>query len=223
MRQLLIFLKYPTPGTVKTRLAVHVGAEAAAEIARACVELTLARLQRFQSEAILYIDPVGALTQAREWLGTGWQLQPQVGATLGERLRDATERAFAQGAQQVVVIGIDSPWLQASDIEQAFIALQQADVVVGPAADGGYYLIGLSQPAPSLFAGVSWSSSAVYAQTQQNAHALRLTLKALPLGYDIDRLEDVVRFIEEERRRAVVPREVKRIDALMQRRPACQS
>ncbi len=223
MRQLLIFLKYPTPGLVKTRLAISLGAEAAAEIARVCTELTLSRLQTFQCDATLYVDPPQQHAQLREWLGPTWRMQPQAGVTLGDRLRDATDRAFAQGAKRVVVIGTDSPWLQPVDIEKAWAALSSTDVVIGPAADGGYYLIGLSQPAPCIFSDVAWSSSAVYVQTQQNTQALRLTLKVLPLGYDIDRMEDVMRFIEDERRRAVVPREVERMDALMQRRPTCRS
>ena len=103
MRQLLIFVKYPTPGRVKTRLAASVGDRAASEIARACTELTLERLMPFREEAILCVDPPDALNATASWLGSDWSLRPQQGTTLGERLVEATGHAFGQGAHRVLV------------------------------------------------------------------------------------------------------------------------
>lgn len=223
MRQLLIFLKYPTPRQVKTRLAQVVGDEGAADIYRACVEVTVERLRRFQRDTMLYVDPPEALERVRSWLGAGWALRPQQGSTLGERLAEATCEAFDAGAKQVVVIGTDSPWLQSAQIEAAFTALRQRDVVLGPTDDGGYYLIGLSQPAPRLFDGVAWSSPRVFIQTERKARALGLRTHALAVGYDLDYLDDLERFLEEERRRGPLAAPVERMNAWSGRRMACPS
>ena len=197
MRRLLIFLKYPTPGEVKTRLAATLGNESAAEIYRACTEMTLERLNGFRQDAWLYVDPPAALERTRGWVGEGWLLRPQHGATLGERLAKATGDAFASGAQHVVAIGTDSPWLTVQDMQDAYAALEQHDLGLGPAEDGGYYLIGLARPVPELFDRINWGTSSVYAETVAKAHTLGLRLRCLRLGYDIDRLEDLHRFLTE--------------------------
>jgi rSAM/selenodomain-associated transferase 1 len=201
MRRLLVFLKHPTPGRVKTRLAAAVGPEAAADIYRACVELTLERLRALAPQTTLCVDPPDALEPVRAWLGAGWELRPQIGSTLGKRLADATARAFADGADRIVVIGTDSPWLGAEQIEDAFTRLEQRDAVLGPAEDGGYYLIGLSRPYPALFEGIAWGSEQVLTQTEARARELGLRLASLRRGYDIDDLEDLQRWLKDERRR----------------------
>ena len=101
MRRLLIFVKYPTPGTVKTRLAASLGAEAASEIARVCTELTLERLTPCRRESVLCVDPPEAMARTRRWLGSDWPLQPQGGATLGARLSRAMQQAFAEAFQAI--------------------------------------------------------------------------------------------------------------------------
>lgn len=117
---------------------------------------------------------------------------------MGDRLAEATDRAFSDGANQAVVIGTDSPWLTANDVTAAFEALQDHDVVLGPTQDGGYYLIGLAQPQPALFHDISWSTSSVYAQTLARADRLGLRAQSLQEGYDVDRIEDVERFLGRE-------------------------
>lgn len=199
MRRLLIFLKYPAPGQVKTRLAKAIGTQAACDIYRACVELTLERMRTFRQEAVLCVDPPDALPRTREWVGAEWRLQSQRGLALGERLVDATAIAFSDGASQVVVIGTDSPWLTGDDVAAAFEALRHHHIVLGPAEDGGYYLIGLTRPQPALFEGIAWSSPSVYAQTRARATQLGLTTHSLREGYDVDRLEDVQRLLQEGR------------------------
>jgi len=192
---LLVFLKYPTPGKVKTRLAASMGAEAASAAYRTCAEQTLERLRTWHTQSVVFVDPPDALSSVRDWLGPTWRLSPQQGATLGERLAHATRAAFANGATRVVVIGTDSPWLTPEEIEQAFAALEHADVVLGPSEDGGYYLIGLSQPQPALFEGIAWSTASVYQHTLERANALGLRVYTARLGYDVDRLEDLQRFL----------------------------
>ncbi len=195
MRRLLVFLKYPTPGKVKTRLAISMGAEAASEAYRMCAEQTLERLRTWHTQSVVFVDPPGALASVRDWLGPIWRLTPQQGDTLGDRLEHATSSAFGEGARQVVAIGTDSPWLTPEEIEQAFTALEHADVALGPSEDGGYYLIGLSRPAPALFDGIAWSTAAVFQQTLTRASALGLRVHTLRVGYDVDRPEDWQRFL----------------------------
>ena len=221
MRRLLIFLKEPTPGQVKTRLATIVGDEASSALYRACIELALERLAGFRRESVVCVDPPEAVARLRASLGPGWAYEPQRGAHLGERLADATARAFDGGASQVVIIGTDSPWVHAEDITAAFKALARADVVLGPTDDGGYYLIGLSRRTPALFQGIAWSSPSVFADTHTKARALGLRVETLRAGYDLDHLADVQRFIEDEYRKGQVPHAVQTIEALSQRRAAC--
>lgn len=216
MRRVLVFLRYPDPGRVKTRLIPALGEQGACALYRACVELTLARLGALRREAILCVDPPEALERVRAWFGSSWTIWPQVGADLGERLAAATGRAFREGAQRLIVIGTDSPWLRQDDIEAAFGVLDGADVVLGPAEDGGYYLIGFSRHLPQLFNSIAWSTPAVFQQTVAHAQALQLETKTVRIGYDVDRAEDVARFLAEERRSvAPAPRQVELIERLM--------
>ena len=223
MRRLLIFVKDPVPGRVKTRLAAEIGDEAACQIYRACAELTLERLAGFHKEAVLCVDPPEAVGSIQRWLGSGWMLRGQQGATLGERLAEATNQAFASGAARVVVVGTDSPWLAPEEVRQAFTELEQAELVLGPTDDGGYYLVGLAKPLPALFEDVAWSSPQVYAQTLAHARACGLRVRHLPRGYDIDYLRDVTRFLEAERRRGRLPAAAQAIEACSQRRAPCLS
>lgn len=223
-QQLVIFLKAPMAGHVKTRLAADIGPKAACEIYQACVGLTLERLASWHGRTTLCLDQPPRLPQAKAWLGDDWMLRPQQGQDLGERLAHATHTAFQDGASRVVVIGTDSPWISPSDIEQAFAALEQSDVVLGPTDDGGYYLIGLVRPSPGLFEGISWSTPQVCAQTQARAAALGLRISVLPRRYDLDVREDVKRFLAEERSRGSTSAYVQAMEHIMnERRLACRS
>lgn len=203
MRRLLIFVKEPVPGQVKTRLAAEIGADAACQVYRRCVERTLERLSVLRDEITLCVEPAQATGRIQAWLGSACPVQPQRGATLGDRLADATHRTFIAGAHQVLVIGTDSPWLDDALVEKAFSAMERADMVVGPAADGGYYLVGLAKPAPELFHGIPWSTSQVLDQTLATARTLGMTVSLLPEGYDIDRLTDLQRWMQEDLRHGI--------------------
>jgi rSAM/selenodomain-associated transferase 1 len=196
MRQLLIFVKEPVPGRVKTRLAAEIGADAACAVYRRCVERTLERLSALREESTLCVEPAEATGRIRAWLGSARPMQPQAGGTLGDRLTDATQRAFAGHQRPIVVIGTDSPWLDEALIEEAFTMMERADLVLGPTVDGGYYLIGLARPAAELFHGISWSTSQVLNQTLAAARRSGMVTSLLRPGYDIDRLDDLRRWME---------------------------
>ena len=114
----------------------------------------------------------------------------------------AMAAAFAEGATGVVAIGTDSPWLTADEVEAAFEALRHHDAVLGPTQDGGYYLIGLRRFVPALFEDIAWSTTSVYAQTLARADHLRLRMHVLRTGYDVDRPEDLQRWLKETKEEA---------------------
>jgi rSAM/selenodomain-associated transferase 1 len=128
----------------------------------------------------------------RRWLAGvgGLAFRAQAGRTLGDRLAAAFAREFATGARHVVIIGSDCPGLDARRLRAAFAALRRRDVVLGPALDGGYYLIGLARPAPRLFRGIAWSTAGVAAQTLRRARALGLRWHLLPPLRDVDTAAD---------------------------------
>jgi rSAM/selenodomain-associated transferase 1 len=124
--------------------------------------------------------------------GAEWLFEEQVDGDLGMRLDHATRHAFTEGSLRVIVIGSDCPELTSELLQSAFQKLGFADAVIGPASDGGYYLIGLTCMAPSLFAGMPWGTSEVFTKTVANARKLELNVEILPTLRDVDRPEDVI-------------------------------
>jgi hypothetical protein len=191
-RTLGVFVKLPRPGAVKTRLVPALGAQAAAELYQALAESALAATepQGGEYERLVYYAPRDAAEAMRAWLPAG-RLRHQSEGDLGERLADAFFRAFARGARRVAIVGTDVPALDRRVVLDAFAALADAEVVLGPAHDGGYYLIALREPRPELFRGVSWSTSAVLAETVERAGAAGLEVALLPRLRDLDTLADL--------------------------------
>lgn len=191
---LLVFLKAPRPGLVKTRLAAVLGDTGAADLYRALAEETLQKTAPLDKEfsRFLFFTPPEAGDEMEAWL-PGEALLAQEGLDLGARMEGAFERAFERGARRAVVIGSDIPALGRATVLEAFAALGEFDLVLGPARDGGYYLLGLNRPRPELFRDVSWSRPSVLATTLERAAALGLTVQTLSPLSDIDTPEDVRR------------------------------
>jgi rSAM/selenodomain-associated transferase 1 len=188
--KLIVFCKAPRPGLVKTRLAASLGAEQASVIYGQLVRTVLQRVQQVSSVQIRFAPP-DAWTEVAGWrLSPTWDLKPQPDGDLGQRMLQAFTAAFESGADRVVLIGTDTPELHESDVREAFTALRRDDVVLGPAADGGYWLIGLSEPHPSLFEGMEWSTDQVFSETVRRAQGRGLTLHLLRVLEDIDTVED---------------------------------
>lgn len=184
---IILMLKAPTTGTVKTRLAATVGAGRAMRIWRGLVERQLRALPAGFPVAV-HFDPPGAGREMREWLSPMRADLPytaQVAGDLGARLTAAIGTEFARGASGVFAIGGDCPGLDEGILREAQSALCTSDVVVGPATDGGYYLIGLRQPRADLFTGIAWSTPHVRAQTLAKIAAAGLTV------WELARLDDV--------------------------------
>lgn len=188
-RQLIIFLKPPVAGKVKTRLADDIGEEAALQI--------YIKLLRLTAKAADGVD-----CAKRIWVSENPGHQPipgfegetllaQQGDDLGERMAFAFKSAFAEGAEKAVIIGSDCPDVTSDLIEQAFNRLDSHDLVIGPSEDGGYWLHGMKQLHNELFERIPWSTPDVYPQTERAAAGLGLSISRLPVLNDIDNLSDL--------------------------------
>lgn len=191
---ILVFLKAPRPGFVKTRLAAQIGEADATWLYRNMVERQLREIPEGWPVEV-HFAPRDAAPEMRAWLGPERRFMPQPGGDLGERLRSAFARVFADGAPAAIAIGGDCPDLGCADFEHAREMLEDRDVALGPARDGGYYLIGLCAPAPGLFEDIPWSTAAVCAATLDRAAAAGLSCGLLDEKEDIDDAEALRRFV----------------------------
>jgi rSAM/selenodomain-associated transferase 1 len=199
MNHLIIFTRYPEPGKTKTRLIPALGALGAANLQRQMTEHTILQATELQKSPAL--SPANLTVEVRfsggneqlmqNWLGIGLIYQPQGGGNLGDRMHESFVDAFTIGTKQVILIGSDCPGISSQILTTAFEQLQNADLVLGPAIDGGYYLIGLQQPIPELFVNINWGTGQVCQQTVDIAQKLNLLLTYLPPLVDIDRPEDL--------------------------------
>lgn len=193
--QLLVFAREPVLGRVKTRLAADIGPAAALAAYRELLALTEAAVAAARMPATVWLaeapaPPADPARPRPEWPGRPWRVQPAAGS-LGERLAHAFADAFGAGAARVVVIGTDCPGLSAELLREAFDHLTAHDLVVGPAADGGYYLLGLRAPHPALFANKAWSTATVLPDTLADAARLGLRVARLPTLTDVDSARDL--------------------------------
>ena len=204
MRRLIIFVKAPRPGKVKTRLAAGLGEAAACAAYCRMVAVLRERLASLTAVSLCF-SPADAAEEVRPWLHPGWELVPQSAGDLGERLHQAFAGALGRGDQRVVVIGSDSPTITQSDIELALEALDSHDLVLGPALDGGYWLIGLRQLQPRLFHNMTWSTPTVLRETLERAGTAGLSVKLLRELDDIDTAADWEQFLREEAKNVGAP------------------
>ena len=181
----IVFVRHPRPGTAKTRLIAALGTHGAALAQHRMTLRTLAAVRASGLTAQLHVsgDPAAA---AALYPGP-WAVRPQVDGELGHRL--ATAAAGVAGP--VAVIGTDCPGLTADHLTAAFHRLQTADVSIGPATDGGYYLLAMRRSDPELFRGIAWSTDRVAAQTRAAAVAAGLTVAELPPLGDVDAPDDL--------------------------------
>lgn len=192
--QLIVFVKAPRLGTVKTRLAKTMGAPAALAAYRRLVKTVLENLSRLDGVELRY-TPDDAASEIQAWVQPGWHARPQGGGDLGVRMQRAFGDHFSNGANQVVIIGSDCPEATAGDIREAWRKLKTSDLAVGPATDGGYWLIGLRQPQPQLFEGIAWGGESVLAETLQRAKAAQLRMEILRILTDVDTERDWQEFV----------------------------
>jgi len=197
-RQLIVFTRFPVAGVTKTRLIPTLGADGAALLQRKMTEHALKRVGRAHitpEPAVEIRFEGGDKKRMRAWLGNAYLYQPQRGDTLGDRMASAFEDAFQNRVDQAALIGTDIPGLTPVTLESAFDSLGEADVVLGPASDGGYYLIGMHRgvfpAARKLFANMNWGTDSVLADTLEIAAISGLRTRLLEKLTDVDSPEDL--------------------------------
>lgn len=181
-----LMLKAPVPGRVKTRLAAAegIGPEAACAAYRRLVEWQLARIPA-DWHVVVHHDPADAGSRMRDWLGERPRFRPQPGGTLGDRMRAVMEaHDFSSGP--LVYLGGDCPYLGDEVLQRVACSLEAHPVVIVPACDGGYVLLGLRAPFPELFDGIDWSTERVLAQTLERLRAAGREACVFPALEDVD-------------------------------------
>lgn len=189
---LIIFVKNPVPGQVKTRLARSIGDQQAAAV----YTHLLAHTRRITSglkevQCLVYYADV--VNRSDGWEGGNYEKRTQQGANLGERMAGAIAEMIERGFSKVVIIGSDCLEIGEEHIRQAYRHLEDADLVIGPASDGGYYLLGMKMLHRNLFEGIAWSSDEVLKATLAKSKAQGLSHRLLEVLSDIDDLEDYLK------------------------------
>lgn len=193
-RCLMVFVRNPEPGQVKTRLARAHGDPFAAELYGYFVDDLLEALERESYRMEIVFTPADQESAIRQRFGGRFSYLPQQGEGLGERMRNAFHSCFARGFATAVLIGSDCPDLTAEFVEQAFRAMENGhDAVLGPAFDGGYYLIGFRSTAfdPGVFTEMPWGEGTVFGKTLERLRARGCRTHLAPKWHDIDTAEDL--------------------------------
>ena len=193
-RQLIIFSRFPEPGKTKTRLIPALGPEGAATLQRHMSGHTLlsARVAACVIGARIQVRFAGGSTKAmRRWLGDGTDYISQGEGDLGQRMQRAFQESFNEGSGATVIIGTDCPTLSPTILEDAFTSLRDHDLVIGPAADGGYYLVGLRCPMPEIFQQIDWGTETVLRQTLAAIEKRDPSIRWLTPLNDVDTVEDL--------------------------------
>ncbi len=195
----IVFVKSPRRGMVKSRLAASVGDDAALGLYTCFVEDTVTMLLQNQFPLVVFFHPAREERVITRWLGRDTEIFPQHGADLGERMKNAFRDTFSRGSTCAVLIGSDMPNLPADALHEAFAALKDHDVVLGPSFDGGYYLIGFRSDTflPDIFDGISWSTPIVFEQTLAILGGLKYRVHILEMRRDIDTFDDLTLFFRD--------------------------
>ncbi len=188
-KALIIFLKYPELGRSKTRLAATIGDENALKVYIKLLDHTYLISNKINSDKYLYYDKV--TENKLDWKEGNYVTAYQVDEDLGMRMKEAFNDLFSKGYKQVVIIGSDCYELSKELLEAAFDVLNTNEAVIGPAKDGGYYLLGLTKLIPELFTEIAWSTENVFNSTIKILQNKKITYKKLPVLSDIDIEEDL--------------------------------
>jgi rSAM/selenodomain-associated transferase 1 len=184
-----LFAKWPRPGAVKTRLPGRTP-DWGARVALAFLRDTIDRLSAMPVRRVLAFAPAEAGADFARLAAERFELVPQQAGDLGQRMAGFIAQQIEGGASAVVLVGADSPTLPLDYVEHAFRALEQADLVLGPACDGGYYLVGCGRRVPPIFDAIPWSTPRVLAETIACLDDPDWRLVLLPPWYDVDTPDD---------------------------------
>jgi uncharacterized protein len=189
-RAVAVFLRNPVLGKVKTRLANQVGEQQALIIYHQLLDIAFATLQKIEEDVILFLTD-----HTEDFIDQPYEKLLQSDGDLGAKMLSAFEN-LTKGYVSVVLIGSDCPYLTPSLIKEAFEKLDKSDLVLGPSLDGGYYLIGMNTPHPTIFDNIEWSTETVFTQTIERITKADLTYALLETLGDIDYYEDWEAYLE---------------------------
>lgn len=192
-RLLILFIRFPERGKIKSRLAAALGEAQTLDIYRAFILDIITTLKQGTHALAITFCPGDSGKAMIDWLGKDFEYIPQRGADLGERMEDAFLNAFSRGFGRVVLVGGDIPDLSSGIIEEAWAALAKKDAVIGPASDGGYYLIGFRRETlvRDIFHGIQWSTASVFRETMTVLAKSGRRVHVLPEWKDVDTVEDL--------------------------------
>lgn len=193
-QNIIFFVKYPKENKVKTRLGKSVDKALVVELYKCFVADMLETMETLNTDIAIFFQPDVSKENMRSWIGSNHPLFEQEGDDLGERMYHAFRQMFQNGNKECIIIGSDTPDLPATIYQEAFARLKASDGVIGPATDGGYYLLGLHKQslAPSLFQDILWSSEYVFSQTLEKIRQLHYKVNQLPEWEDIDTIENLL-------------------------------
>lgn len=187
---LVVMLKIPVAGQVKTRLAAHIGKKDATKLYRCFIHDTFSRISLLKNiDIIAAYTPQNLISRAKRLAPSGVIVIPQKGRDLGERIQNVFSYLFSIGYKKIAIIGADSPDLPIAYIEKSFLLLKgKTRLVIGPAEDGGYYLIAMSRDHKELFKDIPWGTGMVFKETIEKAKRAGLKSAVLPQWYDVDEI-----------------------------------
>jgi len=196
---IIIFTKFPVEGKVKTRLAKSMGNKFAVSFYRVCAEHTfkeLVKVKETSSELFLFCSEENEIKQVMKWAGKDFNYNSQQGNDLGIKMYNAFDTVFKLGYKKVIIIGTDAPDVSMKIVQSAISVLDNYSVVIGPAKDGGYYLLGFKLKLIDLFSEIEWSTNSVFVNTIEKLNNSKINYFVLDELTDIDTLEDLQNWLK---------------------------
>jgi len=190
---ILLFIKAPVEGTVKSRLAIDLGDHTAVELYKNFILDTVDTAVNSGYPFRMCVDPPDGEKAVSDLFHAQYRTMPQDGHDLGGKMGNAFRRIFSEGFTSAILIGSDIPDLASAVFQEAIESLKKNDVVIGPSADGGYYLIGFNRDSflPNIFHGITWSTNTVFRETMNILNKASLRVHRAPLWKDVDTLDDL--------------------------------
>jgi rSAM/selenodomain-associated transferase 1 len=195
---ILLFIRAPAKGKIKSRLASTIGEDATLELYKNFILDIVDTIEKSGYPLRIFFHPPDAGEALASWLGRHHHYMPQVGNDLGENMERAFGQIFTEGFTSAVLLGSDIPDLTPAVLHEALDSLRTNDVVMGPAADGGYYLIGCNKGTflPNMFHGIAWGTNAVFRETMIIMHRASLQVHLVPEWQDVDTQDDLKSLFE---------------------------
>ena len=196
---IIVFTRFPVEGKVKTRLAKNMGNKFAVSFFRACAEHTfkeLLKVEEMGSDLFLFCSEENEIEQVMKWAGNNFKYYAQQGSNLGIKMYNAFSTVFKEGYKKVIIIGTDAPDVSMNLMQSAISVLDNYSVVIGPANDGGYYLLGFKSKLIDLFSGIEWGTNSVFDNTISKLNNSKINYFVLDELTDIDTLEDLQNWLK---------------------------